>query len=132
MTGYSTPSSSTVLSLVTVERVRNVSPEPRSRKTTAWYSGWMSVFMGGPLRCDALDFARADEVCGANAPKSDLTSPHREPWNRPPRGARRGSGCRAGCVPAILRGQRDRESESLRQILGGEGLVDGPRRHDLA
>jgi hypothetical protein len=36
MTGYSTPSSSIVLSLDTVERVRKVSPEPRSRNTTAW------------------------------------------------------------------------------------------------
>ena len=32
-----------------VLRVRKVSPEARSRKTMALYSGWMSLFMGFPL-----------------------------------------------------------------------------------
>jgi hypothetical protein len=34
-----------VLLLVTVERVMNVSPEAKSRKTIASYFGWISAFM---------------------------------------------------------------------------------------
>jgi hypothetical protein len=33
-----------------VERVRKVSPEARSRKTTGAYWGWMAVFIGDVLR----------------------------------------------------------------------------------
>src|SRR6478735_7492035 len=38
----------------------------------------------GPLRGDALDFASAVKVCGASAPRIDLTSLDARMWNRGP------------------------------------------------
>src|SRR6218665_1043665 len=44
-----------VLLLDTVERVRNVAPEARSRNTTALYSGLISVFIRASLVADGVN-----------------------------------------------------------------------------
>ncbi|GAA1725756.1 hypothetical protein GCM10009766_01640 [Microcella frigidaquae] len=64
-----------VLSLETVERVRKVSPEARSRNTTAAYSGWMSVFMSGFLGTCAVGAARSERAKGFETRPPSLAEP---------------------------------------------------------
>src|SRR5689334_1000874 len=99
-----------VLSLVTVERVTNVSPLARSRNTTALYSGWISVFMG-VLR------GMEGKLCGRRAKRRCYQE----------------SGGRASREPAVFAGRHDElEAEGVAEVLAGDDLEDRARQLHLA